>query len=119
MIKLRPKRKGKRIVDPDYLDAVANLGCCLCGSEATIHHDHKGEGMGQRASDYRSIPLCPTHHQHGKYGEAIEKGGKVWAFNYGSVEGWLEWVWEQLEIPEEQREKWRRRDYELAEVDDV
>lgn len=113
MITLKPKRKGRRVVDPGYLDAVAALGCCICGSDATIHHDHKGEGMGQRAADYRSIPLCPTHHQHGKYGEAIEKGAKAWEMNYGPVAHWLEWTWDELEITQAIRAKWRKREYDM------
>lgn len=111
-MKLNPKRSKKRITDKDYLDAVAALGCCLCSHNATIHHVHAGEGMGLRAADYRSIPLCPRHHQHGGYGIAIEMGRKAWEKANRTEEYWLEWTWAQLEIPEEQKEKWRNRNYE-------
>jgi hypothetical protein len=110
-VNLKPKRKGKRITDQGYLDAVDALGCCLCGMPATIHHVHAGEGMGQRAADYRSIPLCPKHHQHGGLGVAIEAGRNSWQIQHGSEADWLEWVWEKLDIPEETREQWRQREY--------
>ena len=112
-MKLNPKWKKKRVVDSGYLDAVAALGCCLCQQPATIHHVHAGEGMGLRAADYRSIPLCPRHHQHGGYGIAIEMGRKAWEKANRTEEYWLEWTWDQLEIPEDIRVKWRNREYDI------
>ncbi|NBT49274.1 MAG: hypothetical protein EBT07_15930 [Actinobacteria bacterium] len=52
-----------------HLDKVSAIGCVLChllgtpGSLAEIHHPRKGTGMGQRASHYDAIPLCPAHHR--------------------------------------------------------
>jgi hypothetical protein len=100
LIKLNPKKKGKRIIDSAYLDAVAALGCCLCGQPAQIHHVRAGEGAGQRASDYRSIPLCQKHHQTGGYGIAIHAGQYTWE------------NWDGLEITQAIRAKWRRRNFE-------
>lgn len=111
MIQLSPKRKGKRIIDPSYLDAVAALGCCLCGQPAQIHHVRAGEGAGQRASDYRAIPLCQKHHQSGGYGIAIHAGKDTWENNYGTEEHYLEHTWDELEIDQATRAKWRRRDF--------
>lgn len=49
---------------------VAALGCILClhclaieGTPAELHHPRHGTGMGQRASDWDVIPLCPEHHR--------------------------------------------------------
>jgi hypothetical protein len=49
-----------------YLNMVAALGCCRCGNEAEIHHIRQFQGMGQRASNYLTIPLCPEHHRTGR-----------------------------------------------------
>ena len=52
-----------------HLSKVAEIGCILCfrlgtpGTPAEIHHPRKGTGMGQRASHYDAIPLCPEHHR--------------------------------------------------------
>lgn len=112
-MKLNPKRVKKRITDPGYLDAVAKLGCCLCLKPAQIHHVRAGEGAGQRAADYRAIPLCPKHHQTGGYGIAIHAGKDSWENNYGTEEKLLEYVWKMLDIPEEIREKFRKREYDI------
>lgn len=66
----KPKRiKPKRIVNPEYRERVRVLGCVACwidgygGVPAQIHHPRSGQGMGQRAGDDKSIPLCEKHHQ--------------------------------------------------------
>lgn len=48
---------------------VAAIGCIACRElEATqdipaqLHHPRTGQGKGQRASDWLSIPLCERHH---------------------------------------------------------
>lgn len=56
-----------------YMADVAALGCLLCklqghdDTPAAVHHQRTGIGMGRRASDFQTIPLCPEHHQ-GKTG---------------------------------------------------
>ena len=52
-----------------YLDAVAELGCCVCGQPAQIHHARAGSmryvesaGTGLRTGDDCAIPLCLNHH---------------------------------------------------------
>lgn len=48
---------------------LAEMGCILCrhlgtpGTPAEIHHLREGMGIGQRAKNDRTIPLCPTHHR--------------------------------------------------------
>jgi hypothetical protein len=49
-----------------YLNMVSSLNCLVCGSEAEIHHIRQFQGMGQRASNYLTIPLCPIHHRTGR-----------------------------------------------------
>lgn len=52
-----------------HKDRVARLGCILCQcldrgeTPAQVHHIREGQGMSQRASDFLTIPLCPSCHQ--------------------------------------------------------
>lgn len=48
---------------------VASLGCIACRQlenaldvPAQLHHPRIGQGRGQRANDWLSIPLCQRHH---------------------------------------------------------
>lgn len=69
---------------------VAALGCIVCrnigydDSPAQLHHIRAGQGMGQRASEFEVIPLCPMHHQQGGYGIAIHAGQATWEAVYGT-----------------------------------
>lgn len=51
--------------EKEHLSKVASVGCIVCRnlgfgeSPAEIHHVRTGQGMGQRASNYEVIPLCP------------------------------------------------------------
>lgn len=73
-----------------HMGKVAALGCILCRrlgygwTQATVHHIRTGIGMGKRASDFDTIPLCPEHHQgmtgiHGM-------GRKAWERHHGITE---------------------------------
>lgn len=76
---------GKR-----YMGRVAELGCALCRrlgygqTPACVHHIRTGVGMGKRASDFDTIPLCPEHHQgnDGIHG----MGRKAWERRFGVTE---------------------------------
>lgn len=46
-----------------HMDRVAQLGCLLCNSPAEIHHIREGQGMGQRAAHWLTVPLCPDCHR--------------------------------------------------------
>lgn len=76
-------KKTKTKAEREYLSAVAELGCFICGMPAEIHHK-TGAGMGLRASNYDVIPLCPTHHRTGGHGVAVHAGTKTWEQNFGS-----------------------------------
>lgn len=73
-----------------HMGKVAALGCILCReigygpTPANVHHIRTGIGMGKRASDFDTIPLCPEHHQgatgiHGM-------GRKAWERHHGITE---------------------------------
>jgi len=87
--------------EQDHLDRVAALGCIVCGKdgmftvEAEIHHMKTNPitgrhlGMGQRASNFHVLPLCPTHHRQGRMGEAYHSGPRAWEVIHGTeIELW-------------------------------
>lgn len=86
-----------------HLQAVADLGCIVCrnmgyfGTPAEIHHIRKGQGRGQRASHYQTIPLCPTHHRTGGYGVAFHSGSRAFEEKFGTELELLEQVKQMLE----------------------
>jgi len=58
--------------DSDYMGRVAELPCAICGDAPVhVHHIREGQGMAQRASNFLTVPLCPTCHQgpHGVHGD--------------------------------------------------
>ncbi len=65
-------------------NALSEMGCCICGGQAAIHHciGHEfGSCMGRKAPDEMTIPLCHNHHQ-GK--EGIHQIGRdTWQRIYG------------------------------------
>ena len=51
--------KPSRLKDKDYIDWLRRRPCLVCGAVAQAHHTvTKGAG----GSDYRTVPLCWTHH---------------------------------------------------------
>jgi len=63
------RRKQDRII---RFEKLVDQGCIACWIEGygptppEIHHIREGYGMGQRAPDEETIPLCPRHHRYGK-----------------------------------------------------
>jgi RecA-dependent nuclease len=51
-----------------HMARVAALGCILCRhlgygeTPAQVHHVREGQGVGQRANDFLTVPLCMEHH---------------------------------------------------------
>lgn len=46
-----------------HMARVAALPCACCGDEGVqVHHLREGHGMGQRASHWLTVPLCPECH---------------------------------------------------------
>lgn len=80
----------KRQRDPAYLGLVAELPCCVCPLKnqaqqyrTEVHHKLV-RGMGIRASDYETMPLCIECHRTGKFGEAVHNGTKSFEARYGT-----------------------------------
>jgi hypothetical protein len=67
--------------DRRHLDAVAALGCCICGCEAEIHHVRR---EGAPRDHKRVIPLCPRHHRTGGQHVAVHAGRESWETNHGT-----------------------------------
>lgn len=68
-----------------HMGRIAEMPCAVCGVYGVhVHHIRTGVGMGRRASNLDTIPLCPEHHQgmtgiHGMGRKAFER-------NYGVSE---------------------------------
>ncbi|WP_422110732.1 Ref family recombination enhancement nuclease [Burkholderia multivorans] len=66
-------KKAPTKAERDYMGRVAALGCAVCrrlglgDTPAIVHHQRTGQGWG-RASHYRTVGLCPAHHQHSGFG---------------------------------------------------
>ena len=84
--KARMAKKKPTKAEREHMDRVARLGCLICGATAEVHHVTTGVGMGQRASHYDTIPLCPRHHKAtvGGLGEAIHAGKRTWEQRHGA-----------------------------------
>ena len=81
-----------------HLGKVAALGCIACrqlgyeDTPAEIHHVRSGCGAGQRASNYRVLPLCHAHHRTGGHGQAIHAGQAAFERKFGNEEDLLKKV---------------------------
>lgn len=77
-------------VNRAHLERMAALGCIVCRRQgygktpAEIHHLRANQGMGQRASDFEAIPLCPQHHRLGGHGVAYHAGRQAFEARYGT-----------------------------------
>ena len=49
--------------DPAYLSWVRRQPCYVCGSTPSEAHHRTGAGMGRKASDHDTMPLCTRHHR--------------------------------------------------------
>lgn len=82
--------KSKTKAEKLHLERVASLGCIVCknldhnDTPAETHHIRTGCGAGQRADNFRVIPLCPTHHRNGGHGKAVHVGRQTWENNFGT-----------------------------------
>lgn len=47
-----------------HMGRVAQLTCGLCGVHGVeVHHIRAGQGGGQRAGHFLTVPLCPSCHR--------------------------------------------------------
>ena len=74
-----PLEKKKRWVEKEYTNWVATLPCVACGldDETTVAHHlkhrhapHGGGGVGLKANDFLTMPLCYTCHTKAHSGDA-------------------------------------------------
>ncbi len=50
-----------------YLAWIRTLPCIVCGTTRGIEASHTGpHGLGQKSSDYSTVPLCIKHHRTGR-----------------------------------------------------
>ena len=69
----------------EYMGKVAQLPCAICGVYGVhVHHIRTGIGMGRRASDFDTMPLCPEHHQGMTWFHGM--GRKAWERHHGITE---------------------------------
>ena len=66
---IKPGRmKPKRLVDRVHRAYVAKQPCCCCGAlSVEVHHLLRADpkrGMGRKAGDNFTVPLCPEHHRN-------------------------------------------------------
>ena len=58
----------KQMKVPKHLDYIRHMPCCICGKVGVeAHHLMRpwsgSRGMGMKAGDQNSVPLCPDHHR--------------------------------------------------------
>jgi len=72
--------KNKRWVNKDYTNWVATLPCANCGldDDTTVahhlkhrHSPHGGGGMGLKANDFLTMPLCFSCHDRAHNGDGL------------------------------------------------
>lgn len=82
-----------------HLDSVSRLGCIACekmgieGTPANLHHVRKNS---ERRNHFKTLPLCPIHHQTGGHGVAVHAGEETWEEIFGSQEDLLAEVAERI-----------------------
>ncbi len=55
---------SRPVRNPQYRAFIRRLPCVACGSTRRVEAAHTGpHGIGQKASDLQTIPLCPYCHQ--------------------------------------------------------
>jgi hypothetical protein len=87
---LKPKERKIRF------NALSEYGCVICRRPAEVHHliGYGYRGIGQKATDENTIPLCVEHHR-GAQG-IHHLGLKTWEKAYGEQSNHLKRVNEVL-----------------------
>lgn len=102
--------------DRAYLGKVAKLGCYSCRADGRgwvqpmVHHIREGMGVGLRASDYQTIPLCEGHHQglvdHDGTKIAFHQSAKRWRERYGSEKAIAQAIFDLIQKLDETNPGW-------------
>ncbi len=89
---MKPKERKVRF------NKLAEHGCCICRRPTEIHHliGFKYSGMGKKASDENTIPLCVDHHR-GHLG-IHHLGQRKWENMYGDQSYHLERINEEINL---------------------
>lgn len=92
--------------EAEHLNRLHRLGCIACHNQGymtdpEIHHPRYLAGMGQKASHWDAIPLCPIHHRTGGYKVAIHAGQKAWEAKFGTEAELLAQVKDLLVVKQE------------------
>ncbi len=79
------------------LDLICEFGCIVCFNEMQIYSPalpHHIDGRTKPGSHFKTIPLCPKHHESGGVnGIAFHSTGKkIWEEKYGNQCDLLEQV---------------------------
>jgi len=86
------------------MDAITELGCCVCLREglgispSEVHHMLSG---GRRMGHLFTIPLCYLHHRSGRNDEQVvsrDQSQRRFEARYGKEADLLEWVREQVGV---------------------
>ena len=66
-------RKEKPLRSEKHRRVIASMSCCMCGMDGYTQaaHANFGKGMGQKACDSLTFPLCHWCHQF------LDQGGKL------------------------------------------
>ena len=98
-IELRNGYKNKK-----HLGKVALIECVACRKEKPLRntrleiHHKTGCGLGLKASDLLTIPLCNFHHQSGGRGFALHCGVVIWEEKFGTQQDLILEIHEKLAI---------------------
>ena len=84
------KAKKHRKNASKHYEKIARMPCMVCGARPIQIHHITGAGMGLKANDNETIPLCELHHLSGGYGVAVHSGVKAWEKNFGTQKDMLE-----------------------------
>ena len=102
-INKQPEELRNGYKDKARLAAISAMPCIVCKNIGmnqvfkTDCHHLTGCGMGLKASDLLTIPLCQFHHTRGGKGEAVHSGVKSFEARFGSQNELLEQVNKILE----------------------
>ena len=85
---LKPKRHYKPVALERYHGWVAERGCLVCGSPATVHHvTGYADRPGRFSRDeWLVVPLCPAHHQHDYGPLSVERIGHQAFFSIHGID---------------------------------
>ena len=70
----------------ERFERLAEIGCIICGQPPQIHHliGVRYRGMGQKADDMYTLPICLHHHTGAAGIHTI--GKRTWEAKYGTQE---------------------------------